>query len=303
MPLYEAYGLTVDSALPLPGLPAGVGKADVFVRVVRHKASTFPEPTPIRCSFAEPNRAQLSWAGVGDLLIEHGNSIQMTPIEGAEEEALRLFLLGAGFGVLQYQRGFLVLHGSGVAIGDRAVGFVGPKGFGKSTTAASLHQRGHSLIADELLVLRFDESDRAVVVPGPPQIRLWSDALAGTGRYVNDAVRVRAGIEKFSVDVKNATDAKLPVHRIYVLDAGQQLSIEPMSTKEALFGVIPHLYVHRFGTPFIQATGASRVFRQIESMLKKVAVKRLVRKRDLYQLPEIAALVEADVMEHQGVGG
>jgi hypothetical protein len=297
MPLYEAHGLTVYSALPLPGLSPGAGTADLFVDVAQVPGETPREPTPIRCLAAEPERAHLIWGGVGELLIEHGTRIKVIPAQDADENSLRLFLLGAGLGVLLSQRGLLVLHGSGMAIGDRAVGFLGPKGSGKSTTAASLHRRGHPLISDELLVLRLDGSGRAMVIPGPPQLRLWSDALAKTGSDPNRAVRLRPGIEKFSVGVKRAIPVELPVHCIYVLDAGEQLSIEPMSQREALFGIIPHLYVHRFGTFFMQATGAGRAFRQIDSLLKDTAVRRLIRRRDLDQLPDIAELVESDIAQ------
>jgi hypothetical protein len=300
MRFYGAYGLTVVSALPLPGLLPGSGKADVFIELAAAEGDAPLEPTPIVCVAATPELAHLSWGGVGELRIEQGRRITVRPVPGAEEDALRLFVLGAGFGVLLHQRGLLVLHASAVAVEGRAVGFVGPKGFGKSTTAAALHKRGHPLISDELLAVRFDGPNVALVVPGPPELRLWSDSLLSTGENPNLAVKVRSGIDKFKLSAMNVVPDELPLHRLYLLDAGEQSSIRPTSPSEALFGVIPHLYAHRFGTAFMQATGAARPFEQMYSLLRKASVRRLVRRRDLAQLPDIARLVEQDLLHEPG---
>jgi hypothetical protein len=127
-------------------------------------------------------------------------------------------------------------------------------------------------------------------------MRLWSDALVKGGGDPDPALRVRSGIEKFNVSAIGPVPDELPLHRLYLLAAGERLSLEPTSPSEALFGVIPHLYVHRFGTAFMQATGAARPFGQVSSLLRSISVVRLVRRRDLDQLPEIASLVEQDML-------
>ncbi len=40
----------------------------------------------------------------------------------------RVYLLGTAFGILQHQRGRMVLHASAVAVGDKAALFAGPQG-------------------------------------------------------------------------------------------------------------------------------------------------------------------------------
>lgn len=51
------------------------------------------------------------------------------------------------------QRGSLVLHAAGVSSPDGAIIFVGQSGRGKSTLAASLHQRGFTLLGDDAMVM------------------------------------------------------------------------------------------------------------------------------------------------------
>ena len=66
-----------------------------------------------------------------------GNRISFSPAAGAEETAVRLYLLGTCMGALLFQRKLLPLHGSAVVINGKAYAFVGDSGAGKSTLAAA----------------------------------------------------------------------------------------------------------------------------------------------------------------------
>ena len=292
MSFYSAYGLTVDSALPLPDLPSGRGEADLRISLGPTSRLATQNVPGIQCLVATATRVHLSWRSVGELVIGGGNQIEITPALDADEEALRLFVVGAGFGVLLHQRGLLVLHGSAVVIDGGVVGFLGAKGWGKSTTAMALRRRGHPVLSDELIAIRFDGENRAVVLPGSSPLKLWSDALTSVGVDPDKAVPVRPGLKKYFVPESSMVDTELPLRSLCLLHMGDALSMKPVSASEAFFGIVPHVYVSRFGTGFLKATGAARTFIQLNSLLKRVAVMRLQRRRDLNQLPEIAELVE-----------
>jgi hypothetical protein len=140
-----------------------------------------------------------------------------------------------------------------------------------------------------------DRYDWVRVLPGSPHIRLWFDALASTGRDPDSVRRVRSGIDKFNVNTTNIATEEYPLNRLYLLNAGEQLSIQIMSPSEAFLSVIPHLYVCRFGNAFLQAIGAVHAFQQMHKVLQQITVKRLCRQRDLNQLTDVTQLIEADV--------
>ena len=224
-------------------------------------------------------------------------------VPAADEESLRLFVGGAGVGVLLHQRGLLVLHGSAVAIQGQAVGFVGAKGWGKSTTATALHRRGHPLVTDELLVVDLDENGAPTVRPGSPYLKLWHDALLETGGSPESARQILPGADKYYVGASAVAPQKIPLRRIYVLDAGERLAVEPIHAARAFFGVVPHLYVSRFGTPFLQAVGSQMVFSQLAAVLRRIEIFRLLRCKDLAQLPDIANLIECDCSDISAAPG
>jgi hypothetical protein len=88
MPHYEAYGLTLASALPFPELLAGEGRVDVNIDVDRTVCTASQDPSTIRCADISPSRVDLTWGGVGDLRIEGGERMTVVPVRDAEEDAL-----------------------------------------------------------------------------------------------------------------------------------------------------------------------------------------------------------------------
>lgn len=111
--------------------------------------------------------------GVGRFLMEGGRRVVIEPAAGAAESDLRLFLLGTILGVLCHQRGLLPIHASAVNIDGRAVVFAGDSGAGKSTIAAALGQRGHPLVADDIVAI----NRQSMALPAFPQRKLAIDVL------------------------------------------------------------------------------------------------------------------------------
>jgi len=295
MPSYFAYDLTISSDLAMSDLlaPGKAGNADVEIRVSPPAPCSSDDPSAICYRSASASKAHLAWADVGDLIIEDGNCITVVPDPGADHDTLGLFVVGAGLGVLLHQRGLLVFHASGVRIGDCIVGFLGAKGWGKSTTAMALRQRGHEVVSDEHLVIRLNDEDQPMVLPGSSPIKLWADALTSTGGETQSSVPVRQGLEKYYASPPICPHPPTVLQQLFLLDAGERLSVEQVSPSQAFFGVVPHLYVSRFGTGFLQAIGPAPAFAQLTRLVTRVPVSRLIRRRDLGELEGIARLVES----------
>jgi hypothetical protein len=75
-----------------------------------------------------------------------------------------------------WRRGQLALHGSAVAIGDRALLLLGPAAKGKSLLAACLARRGHAVLSDEVAV-----AADAKCYPAGSMLSLADDALIAAG--------------------------------------------------------------------------------------------------------------------------
>jgi hypothetical protein len=117
---------------------------------------------------------------VGRFLIQGGAKVTVEPSEGANQERVRLNLIGSLQAILWHQRGDLPLHASAVQLDANALLFAGPSRSGKSVMAASLVADGFTLLADEFSVISA-APNLAELRPGYPCLRLWKDACDSLG--------------------------------------------------------------------------------------------------------------------------
>jgi len=291
MPSYTAYNLGIHSALPLPELPSSDTPADVVVRFgsVDRALPNSPKQGLIEATAEE---AYLFFEGIAKFLIRSGREITVDPVPGADERWIRIGVLGPSMGALLYQRGWLTLHASSVAVGGGAVAFVGERGWGKSTMAAAMCARGHRLVADDVTAIRGDGAGSLEVYPGYPQLKLWPDAAASIGEDPKMLPRLDPITERRARRVTRDFHVEpLPLRRIYVLGGGERFEIEFLGAQEALVELIRHTY----GRELFQAVDTRAHFLKCATLVNGVPICSLKRQYSLSALPDLALLVEEDL--------
>jgi hypothetical protein len=295
---YTAYGLCIRSVLPLPelGIPTE-GEPDVVIRLGKTGGPAPETDHTGRHFHLDDGEATLYWRQIGAFRVRCGREIVVEPSPGVAEETLRLPLLGMVLGVLLQQRGLLALHASAVAVNGAAVAFLGEKGQGKSTTAAALYTRGHSLVADDLLALEIGGAAGPIALPGYPHFKLWPDAaVAALGEDPEAMPRLEAGYEKRGRRVADRfAGGPLPLRRIYCLRHGPAPAIEPFPLQEALVHLISHSFLVRVFQECLPRQEAAANLLRCASLVRQAPLSWLKRPRCLEALPELARCVEADL--------
>lgn len=291
---YFSYNLVIESALALPELlPSGTQAeaADVVVQFgkVQFKPPQF-EGFDCAARGTETD-GYLYWNDVGTFRIQDGRLITIDAKADVSEETLRLCLLGFVFAMLLHQRGLFVLHASGVEAGGGAVLFVGSSGFGKSTLAAALRTRGHTLITDDQGVLCVS-GQVPLALPSFPRVKLWPDSLASLGADPEDLPRLVAETDKRSVSTALEFQSDpLPLHRLYFLDNADTPEITPMKLQAAMLGLIANSGLSFFRHLVSPAAGMLH-FEQCRVLLSSIPAYTLKRSRSLDRLAETVDLVE-----------
>jgi hypothetical protein len=293
---YYAYGLGIESSVPLPELVqlGDGGVVDVYIR--RGKVDSWPNRTTERDIDlkADPQEIYLYWKGVATFLVRDGHEVIFDPAPGVEDQVIRLFILGRVLASLLHQRGLLVLHASAVEVNGGAIAFLGGKGWGKSTLAATMHRHGHPVVTDDVVALNVSDVGVPVVYPGFPQVKLWPEAAAFLGDSVDELPRLHPQFEKRARPVaRGFSPSSLPLKGVYVLDEGAEPEITTLSDKEAFLEVVRHSYA----TNLLEPTHASALhFRQCERVIKSVPVNLLKKRSSLGALPELVGLIERDFL-------
>lgn len=296
---YRAFGLAVVSDLALPGFIETEETEAPDVRIRRGPVASPQESDGEGVIRTYPE-------GVFRASIENGHQITVDPDPEADPDFVSTVISGELFAAVLRQRGLLVLHGSAVARGDRAVGFIGHSGWGKSTLAATLVRRGWQLLTDDLLVVSgladgrsaAPENERApTVVAGHPSMRLAHEAADRVADADHARHRAHGRTTKIRMDWEEAfLDAPVPLHAVFVLDpqSYEAPGIAPIPRHIAALELAHHTRVQQLlSTPPERAAHLA----QCADLTRRVPVSYLHRQFGLDHVPALCDLVEEAVAE------
>ncbi|WP_368657355.1 aldolase [Metabacillus halosaccharovorans] len=302
--VYQAFGLNIMSDIRLPELPASLAThidvsfelADLHAKwsEVEHSNRYFLIKEKI-CLFKIPE--------VAIYLVQDGNMIKVSPFAGANEDQIRLYLLGTCMGALLIQKRILPLHGSAIAIEGKAYAIVGESGAGKSTLASNFLRLGYELISDDIIPITFNEAGIPIVTPAYPQQKLWLESLEQFGMESNKYRPIFDRETKFAVPVSQqfATQS-LPLAGVVELIKTNDVEIEfkPIQNLSRL----QTLYTHTYRNFFIGRSGLMNWhFQTTVKMCEHIDIYQLCRPTTRFTAHELTELILASLYKEEKVYG
>lgn len=252
MYFYQAYGLTLQSDVPLLG-PQSIQPTtpDVTIQAAKTLPHIPKKACKVRLNYSHGNSLWLKRLAL-DFYITNGQEIHYID-KGIERQfPLHITLLGTCLGAILMQRGYTILHANTLQIGSTVTAFCGHSGAGKSTTSAYYLNRGESFIADDVTAITFKD-EQAMVIPGFPRIKLWEDSLKRLQLAPEKALYCQNGQTKYQMTVpdKQVIKQARQLDRITIL----QKPIQAKSTQQKLSAeeTLRHLLSQSYRYPFIQA--------------------------------------------------
>ena len=284
---YYAYGLGIHSTLPLPEFLAAPVRRDVSIRVQRNGRPALGASGHQWRFRVTPEETILPCKDVGVFTVRGGCEIHVMPAPSADDDLIRLYIVGTIMAALLYQRGFFVLHASAVAVEGDVIAFLGASGWGKSSIAAALYTRGHGIVADDVTAVDLN-SATASVIPALPQLKLSQEVASSLGYDGESLYRLHPLEEKRGFRITHRfAQSPLPLRCIYVLAKDTAHVIEPIRPSEAMVELVRHSYPTRLLQP-----GGPSHFRQCARLVKDIPIYRLKRSNSIAALPDLARLVE-----------
>lgn len=273
---FSAYGIRVDSELPLAGLPTPSGNQLLTLKLKSGCSHRLDLNGRCEKTAAEGYRySKVVWGehpllyieGVGDFhLCPQESSICCMLVPGIDRDMARYWVINFVLPVFLLVNGqFEIFHGSAVDIGNGGVAFLAESMGGKSTLANFFIQQGHALLSDEHLVVV--RQQRFCVVPSVPYIRAFRMA------------------EVLGEPVERFGPKPLPLQAIFLLDLGEgPASVVPLTDGGALAALAGKCHLSR-KLNFSNFT--KERFSRLAELAEAVPIAKLCVPRDLSRLPEV----------------
>jgi len=288
---YRAYGFGIDSEIECPELfpdPNPTGEAEVSIRLLDARSTPFERPEGRRFT-VDAEHFQLTRSESARYRVEEGKRVVVEPVEGADPEEIRLFLLGSTMGALLYQRGLFPLHGSAVDTPWGGMVFVGTQGIGKSTLASEFHRRGYRLLSDDICAVGMVDKT-ATIFPALAQFRLCPDAYQRIGSP-EDA---RFNVDKFVVPMGDQyCIEQKPLRAVHILNWHDE--DQPAFTALQGIGRIQHLLGNLYRLQFLEGQATKSAHLQMAATIAQSAsIISVSRKRDTGRIGDLVDFLEAE---------
>ncbi len=181
--------------------------------------------------------------------------------------------------------GNLSVHGAAVVVSRRALVFLAPSGWGKSTIAAAFHRRGFEILTDDRLRLEVTAEGQLVATPIDRCLRLWPETasqLMPGGAFA----AVTGEKHRLELDIAGNRSAGQSVAAIFTLGSPcSTVSCEfrPLSASVA----VATLVANCFRPDPYDADTVQQIFQACVEVVNVVPVIELDYKRDLASLDHV----------------
>ncbi|HEY6465140.1 MAG TPA: hypothetical protein VIY69_04060 [Candidatus Acidoferrales bacterium] len=292
----------ISSAIERPDLHILLGCAPIFAEIYRAS-----EELAFASSMAAPSgqpefRLLKNRHGTVHLIygdgVEFWLNIASGHIWSVWPESLTLdhvapYLLGPVLGLMLRFRGVVCLHASAVVVEERAVLFTGEAGAGKSTTAAAMSQRGHALLADDIVAI-VERDGEFLATPAYPYVSLWPEStemICGQGVKLPS---LTPDFEKQRFSPVTFQGSPIPVGRIFVFgerSSGESVPrTEELTPREQLMALVANSYATRVLPDALRA----EEFQAFGRMVGAAPIRRLLPHSDPSLLNRLCELVEEE---------
>lgn len=292
--VYKAFGLRISSEISLPELAKCSlleEEADLTITL-----KNLTDVWDIRVKddnnfIIYENKVMFKIPNTAIFQIEDGKKISVSPMRGAAENNIRLYLLGSCMGVTLLQRGILPLHGSAIEVDGLAYAIVGNSGVGKSTLATTFLSEGYNFLSDDVIALEITKGCTPSILPSYPQQKLWKQSLDIFGMDSNEYSPIYERETKFAIPVRsNFCSRPLPLGGIFELvkSKGNMVDLRTVTGIECIQLLFRNTY-RSFTLTHLGLMGWH--FRAVTSFLDSVKVYQIKRPLDLYTAPNLKELI------------
>ena len=305
---YALYGLTLTSAVPLPcpSVDQPVVSPDIallecgsteIVQACGQTRISFQENGFWQSGIFADGSAHVVWKDHFEFVVSaDAKQVLWRKLQDVSNEVFFTYFLGQVLSYCLLTRGIEPLHATAMVVGDQAVAFLGDSGAGKSTLAATFLQKGHTLLTDDVLALKF-RGESVWVWPGIARVKLNPDSADAVfcGRR---SIPMNSFTTKmiFPLSDSQHGDREVPLRVLYVLPhkpSKSRIMIRRLSGRYSFLPIVKNT----FNDTVLHPDRLKQQFAFAAKLASLIPIKRLSYPRRLDMLPAVADAILADISQ------
>ena len=293
--LYRVYGLNIESEIKIPELSKLDNDNNIDAKINYGIVSNEIKEL-IKMGYMGRYQKQDMWFNIPNLAIYHitnGNQVIIEPYENADNQLIKVYILGSVLGMVLLQNNMVAIHGGGIVINDKGYVFTGDKGAGKSTITTALRQRGYNFVADDVCSIKQGEINK--IHPGFGYQKLCDDTMVKLGYNPDDYEPFRSDFNiKYIVPALDAfVNYEVPFEGVFELSVSE--NVENVEIKE-ITGIqkIQRLIKNIFRIEVINYSGGIEptYFKKCADIAKGIKYYNIIRPKDVFSVNEQIEVIE-----------
>lgn len=297
--VYKAFGFNITSEISLPELPKknilNEEKIDIVIELADLTNLTKELEEQKRNFVIKEKKVIFKIPNTATYCVEDGGKILVSPMEGSNEDHIRLYILGTCIGAILLQRKIIPLHGSAIEIDGKAYAIVGDSGAGKSTLASAFLNKGFQLLSDDVIPVSLSTNNTPMVTPAYPQQKLWLESLNAFGMETKNYRPIFERETKFAIPVTSQFSSEsLPLAGVIELVKTETsgIVIEPILNLQRLH----ILFNHTYRNFLIDSLGLREWhFNVTATIANKIQVYQLQRPINQFTANELTSLIQKTI--------
>jgi hypothetical protein len=291
--LYRLYGCNISCVFDCGDLPPAQG-GDIDVHIIRgdvpQRIDAIQELPPY--FQISPQATLITISQVARYLITDGSRIIIERAPLAIDEHIKIHLFASAMGILLHQRGLIPLHASSIDTPHGCIAFMGHSGFGKSTIAGALQQRGFRVMSDDICAIDLHNDNKIIALPGMPQLKLHTDSIQQQHRNFDHTVQQHTITQKYNLSLlDHYCDQSRPLFMLCAL----QLSDNNSPNSIILRGIdkITALVYNTYRADILSGLGQTFIhFEKCSQIAKHTRMIQLFRPTQINSLDNFVHFVE-----------
>lgn len=294
---YKIYGLKIKSEIELhPSLLINNNSEfyDAEILISNDITSNIDDSNTYHIgnfSFSD-NFASFLIDNVGYYQITNGNKILINPCRDSDIEEVRKFTLGSALGLLLFQRNIVAIHGGAISINENGIIVSGNIGAGKTTTIASLINKGHRFLSDDISAITKCSDGKYSINSCIPHQKLCKSTAEMLGYDTSKLFLIDKTKNKYySPEISNFTTEPSNLKALFYLTItnNDEISYEKIEGAEKLNIILSNIFRKEY---LINKLFKPLFIKECINVSKNISIYKLNRPKNRNSLDQIVSIIE-----------